>query len=63
MLVYRLTNSAFKDDTTGAGAYKYGGRWNEVEYHALYAAEHISLALLELLVHSKMLLQNTSYHL
>jgi RES domain-containing protein len=63
MVVYRLVNALYKDDLSGNGAFKYGGRWNEPEHYALYAAEHISLALLELVVHSKMLLQNTNYFL
>lgn len=47
---FRLCNSAYKDDLSGAGAEIYGGRWNSKGIKAIYFAEHISLALLELLV-------------
>lgn len=50
MIIYRLVLSAFKDDLSGFGASLYGGRWNSKGIHALYAAEHISLCMLELLV-------------
>jgi len=35
----------------GAGARLYGGRWNRRGTRLVYAAEHLSLAALELLVH------------
>ncbi|HMR83284.1 MAG TPA: RES family NAD+ phosphorylase, partial [Niabella sp.] len=39
-----------KDDLTGQGAFLYGGRWNSKGQYAVYAAEHISLAVLEIAV-------------
>lgn len=50
MIAYRLTQSRFKEDLSGEGASVYGGRWNSKGLRMLYSAEHISLALLELLV-------------
>ncbi len=51
MTVYRLINEKYKGNLTGMGAYINGGRWNYLEQYMLYAAQHISLALLEVLVH------------
>ena len=36
---------------SGEGAFLFGGRWNPAGYHLVYAAEHLSLAVLEVLVH------------
>lgn len=36
----------------GLGAFKVGGRWNRPGRYAIYAAENLSLALLEILVHA-----------
>jgi RES domain-containing protein len=38
--------------TKGLGAFNFGGRWNRPGRYAIYAAEHLSLALLEILVHA-----------
>ncbi|MEO7411947.1 MAG: RES family NAD+ phosphorylase [Opitutaceae bacterium] len=38
--------------TKGVGAFKVGGRWNRAGRYAIYAAENLSLALLEILVHA-----------
>ena len=40
-----------KDAFTGAGARKYGGRWNSPGTAIVYTAETQSLAALELLIH------------
>ena len=37
---------------TGEGARLLGGRWNSVGLPAIYASEHLSLAVLEILVHA-----------
>ena len=51
MIVYRITNSLFKDDISGNGAKIKGARWNLQGSSMLYTAENISLCILELLVH------------
>lgn len=35
----------------GEGAKLFGGRWNPVGYPAIYLAQHLSLAILEMVVH------------
>ena len=51
MKVFRITTSPFKDDISGEGAKQFGSRWNTKGVAVLYTAEHISLAILEMLVH------------
>jgi RES domain-containing protein len=53
MIVYRLANEEFTHDLSGKGAKLYGGRWNSIGMPAVYTTEHISLAVLEILVHIK----------
>ncbi len=50
MIIYRLTQSTFKEDLSGSGAALYGGRWNTKGMPVLYTTSHISLAVLEILV-------------
>lgn len=63
MIVYRLASGDFANDLTGTGAKLYGGRWNSVGLPALYTTEHISLAVLEILVHIKFYNQPPDYHI
>ena len=54
MLVWRLckrrrVSSAF----SGIGAEKHGGRWNHAGYRVVYTSTSLSLACLELFVHSE----------
>ena len=63
MIVYRLTSGEFINDLSGKGAKLYGGRWNSFGLPALYTAEHISLAVLEILVHTKNLRTPLNYYL
>lgn len=51
MIVYRIAKIKFKEDITGLGPKLYGSRWNTQGLSMLYTAEHISLAVLETLVH------------
>jgi len=52
MIVYRISNSAYKDDITGTGAKLMGSRWNSKGVPVLYTSQHISLAVLEMLVNT-----------
>ncbi len=52
MIVYRFASEQYKDDISGNGAALYGGRWNSKGTPLLYTSNHISLCLLELLVHN-----------
>jgi RES domain-containing protein len=60
--VYRLTLAKHTRDPndllTGEGARLYGGRWNHKGTAIVYAASHVSLAVLEALVHSETLPTN-----
>ena len=51
MKVYRISRQKHAKDLSGTGAKLNGGRWNSKGRSALYAAEHISLAKLEVAVH------------
>ena len=49
---WRMTRKKYLDDAfTGEGAKLWGGRWNPVGFPAVYCAENLSLAILELIVH------------
>lgn len=50
MLVWRLAVGRFHE-IDGEGARLYGGRWNSPGIPMVYSATHLSLALLEQLVH------------
>lgn len=52
MQVYRLAKEQYIHDLSDTGARLYGGRWNKKGTPLLYASEHCSLAVLELLVHT-----------
>ena len=52
MIIYRLAIEAFKDDLSGTGSKLFGGRWNLPGHPAIYTAENISLAVLEILVNT-----------
>ena len=49
---FRIVNKKFTQTAfSGDGARQYGGRWNPVGFAAVYTAESLSLAVLEILVH------------
>ncbi len=49
--VYRITKERYSEDLSGAGARRFGGRWNSRGVPVVYASQHRSLCLLEFLVH------------
>jgi RES domain-containing protein len=52
MEAYRICKKQYATDFSGEGAKLFGGRWNSEGIAALYASQHISLCVLEILVHS-----------
>ena len=52
MIVHRICNETHNDDISGTGAKLFGGRWNSKGIPMLYVSEHISLSVLEMLVHN-----------
>jgi RES domain-containing protein len=53
MIVYRITNEAYKTDISGQGSFLFGSRWNSKGFRLLYTSQFISLSILESLVHLK----------
>lgn len=51
MKIYRIAKQIHLKDLSGEGARLFGGRWNKRGYNMLYTSEHLSLSVLELLVH------------
>ena len=52
MIVYRIDREKRRHDLlSGKGAQEYGGRWNPIGTKAVYTAQHISLAYLEVVMH------------
>jgi RES domain-containing protein len=61
--VYRLLNKKYAKDPSdmlaaAEGARLHGGRWSHKGTAVIYACSHVSLAVLELLVHSAVLPKN-----
>jgi len=51
--VWRLTQLKYVDTAlSGEGPMRYGARWNTPGLRVVYVAEHVALAVLEVLVHS-----------
>ena len=49
---WRITREKYSREAfSGEGAKRFGGRWNPAGYLAVYLAQHLSLAILELIVH------------
>ena len=53
MTVFRICNPHYSEDISGTGTKLYGGRWNSKGIAMLYASEHISLSVLEMLVQNR----------
>ncbi len=50
--VYRILRKPYsKEPFDGEGAYRFGGRWSSPGVRLAYAAEHLSLAIVEYFVH------------
>ena len=52
MIIYRISSPQYSDDLSGTGAKLFGARWNSKGVAMLYCSATISLALLEMLVHT-----------
>ena len=53
MVVYRIARWMRIEDLSGHGAELFGGRWNAKGIPALYTSSSLSLAALEILVHTQ----------
>jgi len=51
LIAYRITRKAFARDLSGSGGLRASGRCNHKGTPVIYAAQHVSLALTEVLVH------------
>ena len=51
MIVYRITRKPFASDISGGGGLRASGRCHQKGTPVIYAAQHVSLALAEVLVH------------
>jgi RES domain-containing protein len=52
-IVWRIEKARYAETATaGEGARATGGRWTSPGYAAVYCAEHLSLAILEVVVHA-----------
>ncbi|MDP2686575.1 MAG: RES family NAD+ phosphorylase [Aequorivita sp.] len=51
MHIFRIAKTKYVNDLSGEGARLYGGRWNKVGDPMIYFSEHLSLCLLEIIVH------------
>lgn len=60
MNLYRITKTKYAHDLNGTGGLYGPGRWHREGTRILYFAEHVSLAMLEVLANSPHLPNNTS---
>lgn len=51
--IWRIDKARYRSAAkTGDGARAFGGRWTSPGFQAIYCAEHLSLAILEVIVHA-----------
>ncbi|RCR66095.1 RES family NAD+ phosphorylase [Larkinella punicea] len=60
MRLYRITKTNYANDLNGTGGLYASGRWHREGTLLLYFAEHVSLAMLEMLANSEILPINVS---
>jgi len=54
LTLWRVVKSRYRDEAlSGEGARLYGGRWSSPGYPVIYCSQHLSLAILEILVHTQ----------
>lgn len=63
MIVFRLSKGQFKDDLSGKGAERVGGRWNSAGVPMVYTAVSRALCTVEVAVHLPLLLLPSDYWL
>ncbi len=63
MIVYRLAVPQYAADLSGEGAAVFGGRWNSPGLKSVYASEHISLCILEILARTQQNINPPAYQL
>lgn len=63
MIVFRLGKEKYKNDLSGIGAEKFGGRWNSKGVRMVYASQSRALANLEVAVHLTLKLVPKNYYL
>ena len=63
MIVYRFSKEKYKNDLSGIGAEKFGGRWNNKGTRIVYTAESRALASLEIAVHTPFNIIPKDYYL
>jgi len=63
MIVYRLTKEKYKDQLSGIGAEKNGGRWNNKGRSIIYTAESRALCTTEIAVHTPLGILPMDYYL
>ncbi|MEZ0542088.1 RES family NAD+ phosphorylase [Fibrella arboris] len=52
MILYRMADDRYASDLTGTGGLFTPGRWNRRGTPLVYLADHVSLAMIEVLAHS-----------
>ena len=63
MIVYRLVKDIYRNELSGKGAEKYGGRWNTKGYQIIYTGESRALCTAEIAVHTPLGIVPKDYYL